>query len=63
MDRVDLPLRVGEMVTYNNYVAAFGVSGLIVECLGNEVVRVKWGDLLAPTTHRNHSLRRVVDLD
>jgi hypothetical protein len=58
MKRDDLPLQVGEMVKYNDYRSGAGVAGIIVERLGDDYIRVKWGDLSVPTTHRSHSLRR-----
>jgi hypothetical protein len=59
MEREELPLEIGEIVKYNDYAAGAGVSGVIVEHLGEDYMRVKWGDLPGPTTHRSHSLRRV----
>ena len=60
MDHDELPLQIGDTVTYNNHVSAFGVSGIVVACLGKGCLRVKWSDLLVPTTHRSHSVKRVV---
>ena len=58
LKRNESPLEVGDTVTYNNHVAAFGIAGIVVERVGQDLLRVKWGDLLVPTTHRSHSLRR-----
>jgi len=58
VDCEELPLQVGDMVTYNNYVAAFGVSGKVVGRLGEELVRGQWSDLSAPVTHHTYSLKR-----
>jgi hypothetical protein len=61
MNRNELPLQIGETVRYNDYASGAGVSGVIVERVGEDYMRVKWGDLPSPTTHRSYSLRRVSD--
>jgi len=58
LEHDELPLKVGDTVTYNNHVAAFGITGIVVERVGQDLIRVKWGDLSLPTTHRSHSLKR-----
>jgi hypothetical protein len=52
----ELPLQVGETVRYNEYYA--GTTGIIVEKLNDDYLRVHWADMSVPTTHRGHSLRR-----
>jgi hypothetical protein len=59
----ELPLQVGDTVTYNNHVAAMGISGTVVARLGQDILRVKWSDLSVPRTHRGASLKRVVAAD
>jgi hypothetical protein len=60
MHSKELPLQIGETVMYNAYASGLGVSGVIVERIGEDCLRVKWQDVSVPTTHRSHSLRREV---
>lgn len=52
----DFPVQVGDVVRYDGY--APEVTGIIVEQIDEEYVRVKWTDLTSATTHRRSSLRR-----
>lgn len=56
----EYPLQIGETVTYNTYAVGRGVSGVIVERVGADCLRVQWQDVSVPTTHRSHSLKRDV---
>ena len=58
MQSQELPLQIGETVMYNAYATGRGASGVIVERIGDDCLRVKWQDVSVPTTHRSHSLRR-----
>jgi hypothetical protein len=61
MEHDDLPLQVGERVKYDNHGAGAGASGIIVERLRAEYLRVFWSDSSLTTTHRCHSLKRAAD--
>jgi hypothetical protein len=56
--RYELPLQVGETVRYDTHGVGGNTSGVIVERLGGDYLRVLWSDMSAPTTHRSHSLKR-----
>jgi hypothetical protein len=60
MNSKELPLQIGETVMYNAYASDRGVSGVIIERIGSDCLRVKWQDVSIPTTHRSHSLKREV---
>ena len=49
-------LGIGDKVSYDGYSA--GGSGVVVERLASDYVRVLWSDCIVPMTHRIHSLRR-----
>ena len=52
-------MQIGETVT-PDHTPAPGVWGLVIGRLADNYVRVRWSDMLVATTHRTHSLRRVV---
>ena len=49
-------LAVGDTVSCEGYRA--GGTGVVLECLQHDHVRVLWDDCQVPMTHRAHSLRR-----
>jgi hypothetical protein len=58
MEYVQLPLQVGETVRYDNHGMREGATGVIVQRLSDDYLRVKWSDMAVATTHRSHSLIR-----
>jgi hypothetical protein len=58
MEHDEQPLQIGETVTYDNHGVGVAASGVIVERLGEEYIRVFWNDLSVTTTHHCHSLKR-----
>jgi len=63
MKHDELPLQVGDRVKYDNHgVGVDDASGVIVERLRGDYLRVYWTDLSVTTTHRCHSLRRDADI-
>jgi hypothetical protein len=58
MQYVELPLQIGETVTYDNHGLRQGANGVIVQRLSDDYLRVKWSDMPVPTTHRSDSLIR-----
>ncbi len=59
MEHDDQPLQVGETVQYDNHGAGTSASGVVVERLGEDYLRVFWSDLSVTMTHRCYSLKRV----
>jgi hypothetical protein len=59
-ERSELPLQVGETVTYNDHGVhtRLCASGVVVQRLREDYLRVLWSDMNVPTTHRAHSLIR-----
>lgn len=58
MDYEELPLRTGDVVRYDNHWSASGASGVVVERVGADCVRVFWNDSSRTTTHRCFSLKK-----
>jgi hypothetical protein len=50
-------VRVGDTVVYRNYDTR--ITGVVLEYLYDECVRVAWSDFSQPTTHHIDSLKRI----
>jgi hypothetical protein len=53
------PLKVGETVTYAQPADGSAKSGVILQRVSADYVRVKWSDLAVPTTQSYVSLKRI----
>jgi len=61
MEHDDLPLQIGERVRYDNHGSGVGASGVVVERLSADHIRVFWNDLSVTATHHCYSLKRETD--
>ena len=54
----ELPLQIGETVRYNTCGMRVTASGVIIDKLREDYLRVRWSDMVVPTTHHRNNLTR-----